>query len=131
MDVGVVGYGCYIPRYRIKVEEIAKVWGQDPETIKNGLLVYEKAVADSDEDSITLAVAAARNAMLRASINPKAVGALFVGSESHPYAVKPSGTVVAEALGITPHVLVADFEFACKAGTAAACLFFNGPFRRH
>jgi len=120
MDVGVVGYGCYIPRYRIKVEEIAKVWGQDPETIKNGLLVYEKAVADSDEDSITLAVAAARNAMLRASINPKAVGALFVGSESHPYAVKPSGTVVAEALGITPHVLVADFEFACKAGTAAA-----------
>jgi len=42
-----------------------------------------------------------------------------VGSESHPYAVKPSSTVVAEAIGATPHTLAADWEFACKAGTEA------------
>ena len=47
------------------------------------------------------------------------VGAIYVGSESHPYAVKPSGTVVGEALGATPDVHVADFEFACKAGSEA------------
>jgi hydroxymethylglutaryl-CoA synthase len=45
------------------------------------------------------------------------IGAVYVGSESHPYAVKPSGTVVAEALGIVPDVHIADLEFACKAGT--------------
>lgn len=36
------------------------------------------------------------------SIDPARIGAVYVGSESHPYAVKPSGTVVAEALGIGP-----------------------------
>ncbi|MBI2971148.1 MAG: hydroxymethylglutaryl-CoA synthase [Candidatus Aenigmarchaeota archaeon] len=118
-DVGIVGYGCYVPRYRITVEEIARVWGQDPETIKRGLMVEEKSVAGSDEDTITISVEAARNALLRAQIDPQRIGALFVGSESHPYVVKPSGTVVAEALDITPEVMLADFEFACKAGTAA------------
>jgi hydroxymethylglutaryl-CoA synthase len=44
---------------------------------------------------------------------------VYVGSESHPYAVKPTGTVVIEALDIGPEVHVADFEFACKAGTEA------------
>ena len=47
------------------------------------------------------------------------MGAVYVGSESHPYAVKPSGTVVAEAVGATPEVHCADFEFACKAGSEA------------
>ncbi|MBI3190625.1 hydroxymethylglutaryl-CoA synthase [archaeon] len=115
---GIAGYGCYIPRYRIKVEEIAAVWGGDAERIKEGLLVEEKSVPDSDEDTITISVEAAKNALARAGIDPQKIGALFIGSESHPYAVKPSGTVVADALGISPNVLVADMEFACKAGTA-------------
>lgn len=119
MKTGIVGYGCYVPRYRIKIEEIAKVWGQDANSIRNGLVVEEKSVADYDEDTITMSVEAARNSIKRAGINPADIGALFVGSESHPYAVKPSGTVVAEAIGATPEVVVADFEFACKAGTAA------------
>jgi hydroxymethylglutaryl-CoA synthase len=42
---------------------------------------------------------------------------LFVGSESHPYAVKPSGTVVAAALGLSSGLSMADLQFACKAGT--------------
>ena len=44
---------------------------------------------------------------------------MWVGSESHPYAVKPTGTLVAQALGIAPATLAADLEFACKAGTEA------------
>jgi hydroxymethylglutaryl-CoA synthase len=42
-----------------------------------------------------------------------------VGSESHPYAVKPTSAIVAEAIGATPHVLAGDWQFACKAGTEA------------
>lgn len=118
MQYGIVGYGSYIPRLRISVEEIAKVWGQDAEHIKKGLLVEEKSVPDNDEDTITISVEAARNAIRRAGVDPTKVGALFIGSESHPYAVKPSGTVVAEAMGASPEIMVADFEFACKAGTA-------------
>jgi len=116
--VGIVGYGVYIPRYRIKVEEIAKVWGGNAEAIKRGLKIYEKAVPGIDEDTITISVEAARNALKMGKIDPKEIGAIYVGSESHPYAVKPTGTVVAEAIGATPELTVADYEFACKAGTA-------------
>lgn len=116
---GIVGYGAYIPRKRIKTEEIARQWGKDPGTIQRGLLLQEKSVPGFDEDTITISVAAARAAIDRAGIDPQRIGALYIGSESHPYAVKPSGTVVADALGVGPEVHVADFEFACKAGTEA------------
>ena len=119
MDIGIVGYGAYVPAYRIKAEEIARVWGENPEAIKSGLMIAEKSVPDIDEDTITIAVEAGKNALLRSGVNPKDVGALYIGSESHPYAVKPSGTVVSEALGLGPELMLADFEFACKAGTAA------------
>jgi len=115
--VGIVGYGTQIPRYRIKVEEIAKVWGADAPSYKKGLNLNEKSVPRPDEDTATLAVNAARNAMIRAGINPKDIGAVYVGSESHPYAVKPTGTIVSEALGACPYVHTADLEFACKAGS--------------
>ena len=115
---GIVGYGAYVPSYRIKVEEIAKVWGDDPESISNGLVVNEKSVPASDEDTATIAVTAARNALKRAEIDPQKLGAVYVGSESHPYAVKPTATIVAEAIGATPELTAADLEFACKAGTA-------------
>ena len=118
MDVGIVGYGVYIPRYRLKVEEAAKVWGADAEMVRRGLLVEEKAVPGPDEDTATIAVEAARNAVKQAGIDPQEIGAIYVGSESHPYAVKPTATMVAEAIEATPDLTAADYEFACKAGTA-------------
>jgi hydroxymethylglutaryl-CoA synthase len=114
---GIIGYGACIPRNRIKVEEIAKVWGADAPSYRKGLLVEEKSVPSPDQDTITMSVEASKLALKRAGINPKEIGAVYIGSESHPYAVKPSGTVLAEAIGATPDVHTADFEFACKAGT--------------
>jgi hydroxymethylglutaryl-CoA synthase len=116
---GIVGYGAYIPRSRIKVEEIAKIWGADAPSYKRGLGLEEKSVPGPDQDTITMSVEAARKAIRRAGINPRDIGAVYVGSESHPYAVKPSGTVLAEAIGATPEVHSASFEFACKAGSEA------------
>jgi hydroxymethylglutaryl-CoA synthase len=116
---GIVGYGAYIPRNRIRSEEVARQWGKDPGAIRRGLLLEEKSVPGLDEDTITISVAAGRDALARAGIDPARIGAVYIGSESHPYAVKPSGTALIEALGIAPEVHVADFEFACKAGTEA------------
>jgi hydroxymethylglutaryl-CoA synthase len=114
-EVGIVGYGAYIPRYRLPASEVARVWmgGEAPLPIK------EKAVAGLDEDTATISIEAARNALRRANISPKEIGAVWVGTESKPYAVKPTSTIVAEAIGATPEVLASDFEFACKAGTEA------------
>lgn len=122
---GIVGYGAYIPRNRIKVEEIAKVWGADAPSYKKGLMLEEKSVPSLDQDTITMSVEASKNALKRAGINPIEIGAVYIGSESHPYAVKPSGTVLAEALGATPEVHTADFEFACKAGTEGMYVALN------
>jgi len=94
------------------------VWGDDPVALSRGLVVNEKSVPSADEDTATIAVTAARYALARAQIDPQKIGAIYVGSESHPYAVKPSATIVAEAINATPDLTAADLEFACKAGTA-------------
>jgi len=114
-SVGIIGYGAYVPRYRLPATEVSRIW-------RGGLQlepVQEKSVPGTDEDVVTMSVEAARNALMRADIDPEEIRAVWVGSESHPYAVKPSSTIVAEALGITPYTQAADFEFACKAGSEA------------
>jgi hydroxymethylglutaryl-CoA synthase len=117
--VGIVSYGAYVPRYRITPAEIGRVWGVDGEAMGIGLNVQRKSVPAPDEDTITISTEALRTALTRGKIDPSDIGAIYVGSESHPYAVKPTATVVASAVGATPNLTAADFEFACKAGTAA------------
>jgi hydroxymethylglutaryl-CoA synthase len=116
--VGIVSYGTYIPIYRIKAEEIAKIWGEDGETVSKNLGIKQKSIPALDEDTATIATEAAREAVLRAKIEPSEVDAVYVGSESHPYAVKPTATIVGEAIGVGNDYFAADLEFACKAGTA-------------
>jgi hydroxymethylglutaryl-CoA synthase len=116
---GIVGYGAYVPKYRIKTQDISRVWGGDGERVIEGLNVREKSVPALDEDVVTISVEAARLALKHAKVNPRDIEAVYVGSESHPYAVKPTATIVAEAIEATPDLTAADYEFACKAGTAA------------
>ena len=111
--VGIVGYGAYIPMNRLRAEEVNRVWGG------SGTPIEEKAVICMDEDTVTISVECARYAVRRAGVDPREIGAVYVGTESKPYAVKPCGTIVAEAIGATPNVTAADYEFACKAGTEA------------
>jgi hydroxymethylglutaryl-CoA synthase len=124
MKTGIIGYGVYIPKYRIKAEEIANAWNQNIQKIKSGLLIQEKSLPGSDEDSATIAVESSQNALARSNIDKTKIGAIYVGSESHPYAVKPTATIIGSALGIGNNYTAADMEFACKAGTAAlqACV---------
>lgn len=113
--VGIIGYGVYIPRYRIAGKEIARIWTDG----QGGVPVEAKSVPGPDEDTITMSIEAGRNALARAGVPAERIGAVWVGSESHPYSVKPSGTVVSEALGTTPWISAADWQFACKAGSEA------------
>lgn len=114
-QVGIIGYGAYVPRYRLPGTEVSRVWTGSP----GGSPIKEKAVAGLDEDVITMSIEAARNAVARAGIDPQLIRAVWVGSESHPYAVKPTSTIVAESIGTSPNITAADWEFACKAGTEA------------
>lgn len=104
-NVGIVGFGSYVPEGRVAVDS-------------GSLCVKTKAVAAADEDAATLAWEAAILALQSGKVRPSDVGAIYIGSESHPYAVKPTATIVGEALGLGNNYLAADLEFACKAGTA-------------
>ncbi len=118
MNPGIVGYGAYVPKRRITVEEIARAWKKNGKAISAGLGVREKAVGAMDEDTATISVEAARGALEVAGIDSRQIDAVFIGSESHPYAVKTTSSIVAEALDCGTDYFCADLEFACKAGTA-------------
>ena len=103
---GIVGYGFYTSRFRIKDGSI------------------ERAVPFIDEDSITAAVEAGKLALIHSSIPSSHVGKVYVGTESNPYAVKPIASKVAQVLKLGEEdddmqgVDAVDTEFACKAATS-------------
>lgn len=116
---GIISYGTYIPGNRIKISSIADFWKKNAQEIQKGLGLSEKSVASLDEDATTLAIEAALIAIEAGKIDLADIKALAVGSESHPYAVKPTSTIVGEILGIPHNYLAIDTQFACKAATAA------------
>ncbi len=120
--MGIVGYGTSLPRWAVDLEEIGLANRDDGKLIGRSLKVTQKTVPDLDEDTVTFATSAAITALNRAlgnGLQRQEIQALFIGSESHPYAVKPSGTMVAQALGLRAPLAMADLQFACKAGTQA------------
>lgn len=115
--VGIVSYGTALPHFALKTSVLAQA--QRRENLGKSLGIAQKTVPTGDEDTITLATSAAHQALERLpqSVGKEKIGTLFIGSESHPYAVKPSGTVVSAALGLSSVMSMADLQFACKAGT--------------
>jgi hydroxymethylglutaryl-CoA synthase len=103
---GIVGYGVYTSKFRIKEGSI------------------ERSVPFIDEDSITAAVEAGKLALIHAGVDSSHIGKIYVGSESNPYAVKPIASKVAQVLKLGEEdedvqgVDAVDTEFACKAATS-------------
>lgn len=115
--VGITSFGYSLPQYKILTTEIERAQGKAGQKIGQALGVISKSVPSLDEDTITLATQAAAMAISARPQLKQDIGALFIGSESHPYAVKPSGTVVKSVLGLSENLALADLQFACKAAT--------------
>lgn len=121
-DVGITSYGAYLPQWKLLTSELECVNRKKRGSVSGSLGVKQKTVPALDEDTVTISTEAAAQAFSRQQKKQdlkKQVGAVFIGSESHPYAVKPSGTVVKQALGLPEATALADLQFACKAGTQA------------
>lgn len=116
--IGIASYGVYIPRYRLKLDDIAAVWGKNDQHVSRALGISEKSIAGIDEDTATMGYESAWRAVKSAGITAEQIQALLVGSESHPYAVNPTSTIIGEFLGIGTNYFAVDTEFACKAATA-------------
>jgi hydroxymethylglutaryl-CoA synthase len=114
--VGIVSYGVYIPRYRLKRKTIFTEMSWFNRATA-GLAKGEKAVANYDEDSITMGVAAALNCLN--GFERDNLDGIYLASVSMPYANRQNASIVATALDCQPTLRTADFNASLKAGTSA------------
>jgi 3-hydroxy-3-methylglutaryl CoA synthase len=103
--IGITSYGAYIPVWRLKREAIAAG------------LSGAKAVANYDEDSLTMAVAASLDAMN--GVERECIDGVFFASTTSPYKEKQVSTTVSMACDLQPEIVTADFANSLRAGTAA------------
>ncbi|BBO80978.1 hypothetical protein DSCO28_15440 [Desulfosarcina ovata subsp. sediminis] len=108
--VGIVAFGGYIPFYRLRRDTIGAAWG------KNGGR-GEKAVAGSDEDSVTLATEAVLNSLV--GVDREEIDNLYFASTRPPYAQKQSASIVAAACNLREDVVSMDVGNSLRSGTLA------------
>lgn len=119
METGIVAYGVALPKHRISAQEIWGVWKNMATDLFDKMSIGERAVLGPEEDTLTLAVAAAKVALERSGVDKTKIGALLLGSGTSPYATKAAATVMVDALGLPPTMLVTDVQCAEKSGSTA------------
>jgi len=107
---GILRYGAYVPYHRLSRGQIAAAWGGRGEK-------GERAIANHDEDSITLAVEACRDCL--EGVDRSQVEGLFFVSTTSPYREKQAASLIACVLGLKPEILTADFSHCLRSGLTA------------
>jgi hydroxymethylglutaryl-CoA synthase len=107
---GVISYGAYIPIYRLGRAEITKTWEKGPTR-------GEKAIANCDEDSITMAVEAAIDCLR--GRQRELVDGLWFASTTPPYLEKQSASIIAAALDLRRDIVTGDITDSLRGGTIA------------
>ncbi len=114
--VGIGSFGGYIPRYRLNRMIIFGSMGWlNPVIITNAR--GEKAVANFDEDSITMAVAAGMDCLR--GVDRQSIDAVYFATTTAPYKERQNANIVAGALGARDEIRSADFTGSLKSGTSA------------
>ena len=108
--VGITSYGAYIPLYRLNRAEIGCAWDIPAAP-------GEKAVANYDEDSLTMAVEAARDCLK--GIDLDSIDGLFFASTTSPYKDKQTAATIAMVLGINRESVTMDCGGSLRCGTNA------------
>lgn len=108
-EIGITGIGVHIPRYRLSGEVFAQVWGN----AAGG----ERAIANYDEDSLTMAVEASLAALEGREV--RGLGAVYFASTTPPYAEKSSAVLLATVADCGREVTTADLGGGLRAGTTA------------
>jgi len=120
---GITSYGAYIPWYRMKRSIIFEQLGwfnPGNAAVARG----EKAVANYDEDSLTMAVAAALDCLGNGPRDH--IDGLYLASTSLPFAQRQNAVIVSQGLDLPWGVRTADFGGSTKAGTGALIAALDG-----
>ncbi len=120
-NIGIDSIGFYSPHLFLSLKELANARNIDSDKYKFGLMTNEMRIPNTfaGEDSISLGLKAGYNAILRGKINPKEIDAVFVGSESYPYAVKSISNIYKDLLGVSKNCFTQDISNACAAASLA------------
>ncbi len=120
--IGIVSYGAYLPRLRLNKKAIAmaNAW-MDPALLAHAK--GERAMANWDEDSVTMAVEAARDCL--AGQDRGRVGALYLASTSPPFADRQNAGIVAGALNLSEQIATLDLGASQKAATSGLLAALN------
>jgi 3-hydroxy-3-methylglutaryl CoA synthase len=113
---GITGFGAYVPRLRIERAAIAAAHAWMAPGLR-GAAKGSRAYCGWDEDSITMAVEAARDCL--GTRDRKGVTDLVLASTTLPYADLQNSGIVAEALGLEPTVGTMDVGHSQRAGVSA------------
>lgn len=108
---GVVAAAGYVPRYRLPRELIAGEWG-------GYSAGGEKAVANHDEDSLTLAIGAALG-LDGGTLDGAPPDAVFFATTSSPYVEKQGAATIATVFDLPAATRTLDFTDTLRAGTSA------------
>jgi len=123
--IGITSYGAYIPRYRMPRKVLREAIGwRYPVTMPG-----EKAVANYDEDSITMAVAAAIDCLT--GIDRNVVDGVYFATTTPPFKEKQNARVIASALDLRTDIEVSDFTGSTRAGVTALIAACNAVKAGH
>lgn len=114
--VGITAYSLYVPRCRLDRSLITRAWGTPQQA-------GEIAVANYDEDALTMATDAALGCM--GDGNVAALEGLYFASTTSPYREKQVASVVATACDLSRRTQTADFSGSVRAGTSALLAAVN------
>ena len=121
--IGITAYGAYIPRRRLQRKAVveANKWFA-PGLM--GVAKGERAMANFDEDAVTLAVEAARDCLPAADpMKDRAlIDAITFASTSMPFSDRQNAGIVAAALQLPQSISSADVSSSQRAGTTALLL---------
>ena len=118
MSVGIHAFGGYVPRRRLQREVIAATNAWFNPGLK-GLGKGERSIANWDEDAVTMAVEAARDALGSTGRDGDVIQGLYLASTSLPFQDRQNAGIVAEALHLGHSLRTLDVTGSQRAGTSA------------
>lgn len=115
---GIQAIGIAVPPYTLPLTALAEARGVDPAKYLDGLGITRMSVAGPDDDTVTLAVRAARQALTLGKVDPASIGLLIVGTETAVDHSKPVAAFVHGLLGLSWNCRTFETKHACFAATA-------------
>lgn len=121
---GISAAGVYVPRYRLRTDELEEAWG-----VSHAVGIDRKAVPAADEDALTMAITASERALDDAAIDPSTISLVVTATTTPPLDESDLTSRLIRALGLPAEIRTATSTQHTAAGAEAIAraLDADGP----